>query len=159
MNYTFTPESVYNKRVVLPSSSDAVICNYLQNGTYTENAFDIKSKVLEIYDFSGENLITSNPDSEHILASKSSEKTFTFSVSDNYGVKKGGLKYVIKADVYKDKSIVKSKSIKSNPLEVDRKGTAGKARGPDRRFSLRFGIRKLFCFGHRQCLNQATQNA
>ena len=29
----------------------------------------------------------------------------------------------------------------------------------DRRFSLRFGIRKLFCFGHRQCLNQATQNA
>ena len=88
MNYTFTPESVYNKRVVLPSSSDAVICNYLQNGTYTENAFDIKSKVLEIYDFSGENLITSNPDSEHILASKSSEKTFTFSVSDNYGVKK-----------------------------------------------------------------------
>ena len=23
--------------------------------------------------------------------------------------------------------------------------------------SLRFGIRKLFCFGHRQCLNQATQ--
>lgn|GEM_PF-3091700 len=123
MNYTFTPESVYNKRVVLPSSSDAVICNYLQNGTYTENAFDIKSKVLEIYDFSGENLITSNPDSEHILASKSSEKTFTFSVSDNYGVKKGGLKYVIKADVYKDKSIVKSKSIKSNPLEVDQKFT------------------------------------
>ena len=29
----------------------------------------------------------------------------------------------------------------------------------DRRFSLRFGIRKLLCFGHRQCLNQATQKA
>ena len=39
------------------------------------------------------------------------------------------------------------------------KGTAGKARGYDRRFSLRFGIRKLLCFGNRQCLNQATQNA
>ena len=25
--------------------------------------------------------------------------------------------------------------------------------------SLRFGIRKLLCFGHRQCLNQATQKA
>lgn len=41
---------------------------------------------------------------------------------------------------------------------VDRAGAAGKARGSDRRFSLRFGVRKLFCFGHRQCLNQATQN-
>jgi len=39
---------------------------------------------------------------------------------------------------------------------VDRKGTAGKARGSDRRFSLRFGIRKLLCFGDRQCLNQTT---
>ena len=44
-------------------------------------------------------------------------------------------------------------------LFVDDEGTAGKARESDRRFSLRFGIRKLLCFGHRQCLNQATQKA
>ena len=33
---------------------------------------------------------------------------------------------------------------------------AGKARGSDRRFSLRLGIRKLLCFGNRQRLNQTT---
>ncbi len=43
--------------------------------------------------------------------------------------------------------------------ELTEKVRQAKARGSDRRFSLRFGIRKLLCFGHRQCLNQATQKA
>lgn len=43
--------------------------------------------------------------------------------------------------------------------DLTEKVRQAKARGSDRRFSLRFGIRKLLCFGHRQCLNQATQKA
>ena len=42
--------------------------------------------------------------------------------------------------------------------KTHRKGTAGKARGSDRRFSLRLGVRKLLCFGDRQRLNHKVMD-